>query len=127
MGKVVVFNERDTRRGHAGAGTARRGHSRRLCAWRLGDALRHTRTIRGSTGKAPNVGALLLGRRTYEDFFAVWPNRHRQPLTEVLNNTQKYVASTTLQEPLPWRNSMLLKGNVSEAVGRLKGSLTRIS
>jgi dihydrofolate reductase len=41
------------------------------------------------------VWALLLGRRTYEDFFAVWPNRTDNPFTEVLNNYQKYVASTT--------------------------------
>ena len=39
----------------------------------------------------------------------------------MLNNAQKYVASTTLQEPLPWRNSTLLKGDAAEAVARLKG------
>src|SRR3954471_24325870 len=39
------------------------------------------------------TGALLLGRRTYEDFYAVWPNRtDNNPFTTVLNNTQKYVA-----------------------------------
>jgi dihydrofolate reductase len=71
----------------------------------------------------PNIGALLLGRRTYEDFYAVWPNRTDNPFTEVLNNTQKYVASTTLKEPLPWRNSTLLKGEVPEAVATLKAQL----
>ena len=65
-------------------------------------------------------GALLLGRRTYEDFYAVWPNRTDNPFTEVLNNAQKYVASTTLKEPLPWSNSTLLKGDVPEAVARLR-------
>jgi dihydrofolate reductase len=65
-------------------------------------------------------GALLLGRRTYEDFYSVWPNRTDNPFTEVLNNTQKYVASTTLEEPLPWSNSTLLKGDAAEAVARLK-------
>src|SRR2546421_11993214 len=65
-------------------------------------------------------GALLLGRRTYEDFYTVWPNRTDNPFTEVLNNTQKYVASTTLSEPLPWSNSTHLKGDASEAVARLK-------
>ncbi len=65
-------------------------------------------------------GALLLGRRTYEDFYRVWPNRTDNPFTAVLNNAQKYVASTTLKEPLPWSNSTLLKGDVAEAVARLK-------
>jgi dihydrofolate reductase len=65
-------------------------------------------------------GSLLLGRRTYEDFFNVWPNRTDNPYTEVLNNRTKYVASRTLQEPLPWKNSTLLKGDAAEAVDRLK-------
>ena len=65
-------------------------------------------------------GALLLGRRTYEDFFSVWPNRTDNPYTEVLNRSQKYVASTTLKEPLPWVNSTLLKGDVGDAVAKLR-------
>jgi dihydrofolate reductase len=64
---------------------------------------------------------ILLGRRTYEDFYAVWPNRtDGNPFTAVLNNTEKFVASRTLQEPLPWVNSTLLKGDAAEAVARLK-------
>src|SRR2546429_2447278 len=65
------------------------------------------------------TGSLLLGRRTYEDFYGVWPNRTDNPYTEVLNNTQKYVASTTLAEPLPWQNSTLLECDVAQAVARL--------
>ncbi len=65
-------------------------------------------------------GALLLGRRTYENFYSVWPKRGDNPYTEKLNNSQKYVASHTLQEPLPWMNSQLLKGDVAEAVAALK-------
>src|SRR5258708_24027062 len=60
-----------------------------------------------------NTGALLFGRRTYEDFYAVWPNRTDNPLTAVLDNNQKYVASTTLEEALPWRNSTLLNGDAA--------------
>ena len=67
-----------------------------------------------------NTGGLLLGRRTYEDFYGYWPNQTDNPYTEVLNNTQKYVASTTLKEPLAWDNSSLLEGDVPEAVARLK-------
>lgn len=65
-------------------------------------------------------GSLLFGRRTYMDFYSVWPNRTDNPFTPVLNATQKYVASTTLEEPLPWSNSTLLKGDVAEAVANLK-------
>ena len=65
-------------------------------------------------------GALLLGRRTYEDFYGFWPHQQDNPFTEVLNHTLKYVASTTLAEPLPWRNSRLLEGDPADAVARLK-------
>jgi dihydrofolate reductase len=65
-------------------------------------------------------GALLFGRRTYEDFFSFWPHQTDNPFTEVLDNAQKYVASTTLEEPLPWPNSTLLEGDAAEAVARLK-------
>src|SRR5438874_4889990 len=71
-------------------------------------------------GSLGGPGALLLGRRTYEDFYEVWPNRPDNPFTDVLNRTQKYVASTTLEEPLPWANSTLLRGDVAGAVGELK-------
>ncbi|MPZ63563.1 MAG: dihydrofolate reductase [Propionibacteriales bacterium] len=65
-------------------------------------------------------GPLLLGRRTYEDFYSYWPHQKDNPFTEVLDNVQKYVASTTLSEPLPWGNSTLLKGDAGEPVARLK-------
>jgi dihydrofolate reductase len=68
----------------------------------------------------PNFGALLLGRRTYEALYDYWPKQTGNPMTEMLNNMQKYVASKTLKEPLPWINSTLLKGDVPEAVSKLK-------
>jgi dihydrofolate reductase len=68
----------------------------------------------------PTIGALLLGRRTYEDFYAVWPKRKDSPFSAILDNMQKYAASTTLSEPLPWINSTLLKGDAAETVARLK-------
>lgn len=66
------------------------------------------------------TGALLFGRRTYEDFYSFWPNQKGNPFTEILNNVQKYVASTTLKEPLPWSNSTLLKGDAAKTVHQLK-------
>jgi dihydrofolate reductase len=68
----------------------------------------------------PPIGGLLLGRRTYEDFYAVWPQRKDDPLSARLDNMQKYVVSTTLSEPLPWINSTLLKGDAAQTVAGLK-------
>jgi dihydrofolate reductase len=71
------------------------------------------------------TGGLLLGRRTYEDFYSVWPKQKDNPFTEVLNNTPKYVASRTLEEPLPWMNSILLKEELPAAVAKLKNELAK--
>jgi len=67
-----------------------------------------------------NPSAMLFGRRTYENFYEVWPKRTESPFSEVLNNLQKYVVSTTLTEPLPWMNSTLLSGDAGASVARLK-------
>src|SRR5215218_5695003 len=65
------------------------------------------------------TGALLLGRRTYEDVLAYWNTTDSQ-FKDALNNTPKYVASTTLHEPLPWPNSTLLQGDIADTVDRLR-------
>ncbi len=61
----------------------------------------------------------VLGRRSYEDLLASW-NAQGGPFKDALNNAPKYVASTTLTEPLPWPNSTLLGPDVAAAVGELK-------
>lgn len=66
---------------------------------------------------------LLFGRRTYQDFHKVWPARTDNPFSAALDNARKYVASTTLVEPLPWKNSTLLKGDAAATVGQLKREL----
>ena len=74
--------------------------------------------------------ALLLGRVTYEGFAAAWPNmmeQYRGPrraelgeYADMMNGYPKFVVSTTLEEPLEWNNSSLIKDNVAEEVSRLK-------
>jgi dihydrofolate reductase len=66
--------------------------------------------------------ALLLGRVTYEGFAASWPKMspEKDPFAPFMNNVRKYVASTTLQEPLAWNNSVLIKGDLIEEVNELK-------
>jgi dihydrofolate reductase len=68
------------------------------------------------------AGGFLLGRRTWEIFAAYWPNasEEEQVIAEPLNTKPKYVASTTLTEPLEWQPSTVLQGELDEAVRALK-------
>jgi dihydrofolate reductase len=124
MAKVVVVNhvtldgvmqapagpDEDTRGGFEHGGWAAPGNDEVMGA-KMAERMARGRAV---------GGALLLGRRTYENFYAYWPNQTDNPFTEVLNNTPKYVASRTFSEPLAWSNSMLLDGDAAEAVARLK-------
>ncbi len=66
--------------------------------------------------------AMLLGRVTYQEFASYWPgvSSEDQPFAAHMNDTPKYVVSTTLAEPLEWSNSTLIKGDVAEEISRLK-------
>ena len=64
--------------------------------------------------------AVLLGRRTYLEFARVWPNQGSDVLmADFLNNSPKYVVSTTLST-LEWANSSLVTGDLAEELGKLK-------
>lgn len=65
-------------------------------------------------------GVMLFGRRTYEDFYGYWPRQTDNPFTPYLNQATKYVVSSTLSEPLPWQNSILLLGDPAASVAELK-------
>ena len=67
--------------------------------------------------------AMLLGRVTYEEFAAFWPSQSSeddQETTDYMNNTPKFVVSKSLEEPLEWNNSALIKGEVAEEISKLK-------
>jgi dihydrofolate reductase len=67
------------------------------------------------------TGSFLFGRKTYEIMAAYWPTQQDDnPFAKVLNGLPKYVASTTLTEPLGWEGSTLLQGDVAKAVAELK-------
>jgi len=84
---------------------------------RYGDRVMGEYMGKGAAGD----GSLLFGRRTYEKMAAVWPHAPADnPFTDKMNNSRKYVCSTTLDEPLEWSNSNLLKGDAAESVARLK-------
>ena len=67
--------------------------------------------------------ALLAGRTTYQRFADFWPKQRPNPFTDALTRAQKYVASSSLREPLHWENSTLLKGDAVQAVTQLKSEL----
>jgi dihydrofolate reductase len=63
---------------------------------------------------------LLLGRVTYQGFAAAWPQRTGDDSgATYFNGTRKYVVSTTLDK-VEWNNSVLIKGNIVEAITALK-------
>lgn len=64
-------------------------------------------------------GGLLLGRRSYEDMLATW-NARGGPFKDGLNSTPKYVISSSAATRLEWPNSILVHGDIPEAVAKLK-------
>jgi len=62
---------------------------------------------------------LVLGRRTYEIFSSYWPTASEEEGAKPLNDATKYVASRGRPQ-LDWERSVLLEGDVAEAVARLK-------
>ncbi|GAA5117032.1 dihydrofolate reductase family protein [Pseudonocardia adelaidensis] len=71
-------------------------------------------------GGAARADALLLGRRTYEEFAATWPLAAADdPIGSKWAAVRKHVASRTLTS-VTWQNSALLEGDVLDAVAGLK-------
>lgn len=61
---------------------------------------------------------LLLGRKTYDIFAGYWPQHEN--MWPGVNSVTKYVASSDGSLKLEWQNSVLLTGDVVEAVKKLK-------
>jgi dihydrofolate reductase len=62
---------------------------------------------------------LVLGRRTYDIFAGFWPTAPEEAGAAPLNAATKYVASRG-RPKLTWEKSVLLEGDVAEAVRALK-------
>jgi dihydrofolate reductase len=124
MGRIVVMNhvtvdgvmqgpgraDEDTRDGFAQGGW---GHRSVTPDDAVGKAMGERMAAGGG------LAGWVFGRRTYEDLLASW-NAQGGPFKDALNNSPKYVASTTLKEPLPWPNSTLLRGDTVDALRALK-------
>ena len=74
--------------------------------------------VKHQTELLSHSDGLLLGRKSYEFFAAVWPSRSGE-FPDRMNSIAKYDASTTLED-LEWENSHLIEGDVPEAVAKLK-------
>src|SRR5207302_10668942 len=65
--------------------------------------------------------AMLMGRRTYEEWAAYWPGKtvEDDQFADYINNVQKYVVSTTLTS-VDWKGAALLSGDFREEITKLK-------
>lgn len=124
MGRIVVMNHvtlDGVMQGPGGADEDTRS------AFTQGGWAQRSVTPDDATGKAMGermaagggLAGWLFGRRTYEQLLATW-NARGGPFKDALNNSPKYVASTALEEPLPWPNSTLLSGDIVDALRVLK-------
>jgi dihydrofolate reductase len=123
MGRIVVMNhvtldgvmqgpgrpEEDTRGGFAYGGWGQSATPDDAAGKAMGERM----------AAGGGLAGWLFGRRTYEDLLSYW-NARGGPFKDGLNNSPKYVASSTLPEPLPWPNSTLLHGDIAEGVAALK-------
>lgn len=70
-----------------------------------------------------NLGAILLGRVTYQMFAGYWPTQGVKDAPEFaarMNSTPKLVFSRTLEHVNDWSNSRLIKDNIVEEIQALK-------
>jgi len=98
--------EEDTRGGFTHGGWAAAGNDQAMF-----------QAIGERMGK-PNGGPLL-GRRSYKDMLSFW-NAQGGPFKAPLNDTPKYVPSSSSLTKLDWPNSTLLHGDVPAALTQLK-------
>ncbi|MFH8736639.1 dihydrofolate reductase family protein [Streptomyces sp. NPDC017964] len=65
--------------------------------------------------------ALLVGRRTFEDFRGYWPGLTDDTtgISDYLNQVRKYVVSGSIEDP-QWENSIVLSGDAVKEVTALK-------
>jgi dihydrofolate reductase len=63
--------------------------------------------------------AMIMGRRTYESFAAVWPSRSGDRVSDRFNAMPKYAVSTTL-ERASWNNTTIIRRDVANEIKHLK-------
>ena len=68
--------------------------------------------------------AVLMGRRTYDGFVPVWPERSGDPVSDRMNALPKYVVSKTLKDPA-WNNTRVIDRDVLAAVEAIEGTIVQ--
>ena len=63
--------------------------------------------------------AVLLGRRTYDDWAAFWPASEIEPFATFINGVEKFVVTSTMPEDT-WANTRIVDGGHIEFVTKLK-------
>jgi dihydrofolate reductase len=63
--------------------------------------------------------AVLLGRHTYDDWAAYWPNSETEPFSTFINTVQKFVVTSTPPERT-WPGTSVVGGDLLEFVADLK-------
>ncbi len=63
--------------------------------------------------------AVLLGRRTYDDWAAFWPTSDIEPFASFINGVEKFVVTSTTPDE-PWANSSVVDGGLVEFVASLR-------
>lgn len=62
-------------------------------------------------GEVLDTGALLIGRRTWQLFAKLWPDRD-DPFSAKMNAIPKLVVSRSLEDATGWQNSAVLRGDL---------------
>src|SRR2546430_3192103 len=78
--------------------------------WQLANGLFDDKMGEPVGGAFQSAGALLLGRVTYQEFAAFWPQQKDDPFAALLNPMPKYVVSNTLRSA-DWQNTRIVKGD----------------
>jgi len=63
--------------------------------------------------------AVVLGRRTYDEWAPYWPTSDMEPFAGFINAVAKYVATSSPLDP-SWANAAAIEGNLLERVRVLK-------
>ena len=106
--------------GNGGASDEDRRNGFERGGWAKGAGDDETRALITQTYQ--RASAFLFGRRTYELFAGSWGatgQMRAHPIGAALNQTPKYVASTTLTAPR-WADTTVLSGDLAAAIGELK-------